>query len=123
MVGVSLNWKVFDGGNNLAEAKRSNAMFVKSSMDLEKAKQEAALELTKAQRAVKLAKNRMTLLELAITEAEESYRLTNDLFEEGTETVVHLLGAEALRSKKQLEYQVAIYQYYIALSNVELQSK
>lgn len=123
MVGVSLNWKVFDGGNNLAESKKSNALFVQSSMELEKAKQEASLELSKAQKAVKLAKNKLQLLDLAIIEAEESYRLTIDLFQEGTETVVNLLGAEVLLSRKRLQYQVAIYKYYIALSNVELQAK
>jgi outer membrane protein TolC len=123
LVGLSLNWKVFDGGNNIAQTKKSKALLIKSNIELEKTKQEASLELSRANRSVTMAKNKLEMLDVAIEESEESYRLTNDSFLVGKETVDKLLIAEMLRSKKKLEYHLALFQYYIALSNVELQSK
>lgn len=123
LVGVALKWNIFDGGHNIASTKKSSALLIKSELEIERAKNHASLSLDKATRTAKTLKLKLETLKLAINQSEKAYSMTYNSFLAGQENIDKVLLYEAMVSRKKLEYQVALYQYYIALSNIQLQSK
>lgn len=123
LVGVALKWNIFNGGHNIASTKKSSALLIKSELEIERAKNHASLSLDKATRTAKTLKLKLETLKLAINQSEKAYSMTYNSFLAGQENIDKVLLYEAMVSRKKLEYQVALYQYYIALSNIQLQSK
>lgn len=123
LVGISLNWMMFDGGNNIASVKSSRKSLEQVTLQLEQTKQQANLELQQAIRDVALYKSKLQLLEQSITQAEEAYRISKNEFEEGLQTVSKLLEVETLLFTKKLEYQNGLYDYHMSCAKVELQAQ
>ncbi|MBB6461761.1 TolC family protein [Flammeovirga kamogawensis] len=120
LVGVSLSWTIYDGGNQIATSQQAKLNWEKATLNLEKEKSKADIELKKSQRKVVTAKTRIEMAEMAKEEAQESYRILSDRYSVGLEKTLDLLAAETVKSEKELAYLNAVFTYNMAVFHLDL---
>ncbi|MEJ8590041.1 TolC family protein [Riemerella anatipestifer] len=115
LVGVQLSWNVFDGMKSNSEIAKQKAEILKTQTEIQQYQKQAELELAKAYRQVQDTDNKVSLTKLAWEQSAEAYRIRKNRYEQGLEKASDLLNTETAMSKKELEYQQAIFEYNIAL--------
>ncbi|MBD0403278.1 TolC family protein [Flammeovirga sp. EKP202] len=120
LVGVSLSWTVFDGGQQMAASQKSKLEWEKATMNFEKEKTKADIDLKKAQRNVVSAKTKINMTEIAKEEALTSFKILSDRYKVGLEKTVDLLSAETTKSEKELAYLNAVFEYNMAVFHLDL---
>lgn len=123
LVGVSLQWSVFDGGARLSAVQKAKAEAQKASLHAQQEQQQAQLALRNAQREVQRYQQRLLTAQAAVDQAQENYRLRTDYFAEGLEQATDLLAAEAKLAQKRLEQLNTLYEYRVALAQLELSAR
>ncbi|TDS14150.1 outer membrane protein TolC [Maribacter caenipelagi] len=123
LFGAELKWNLFEGSKRFGKSQKSKAEYDKSKLQLEQYKSESQLELNKAKRGFKDAKNKLKLTKLALEQSEESLRIRTNRFKQGLEKTTDLLMSETQYSQKQLEYYATIFQHNYALAYVQFLTK
>lgn len=123
LVGVQLSWNLFAGYKNIGKVQKARAEYFKSSAELNQYKRTSQLELNKTTRQLIDAKNKMNLSKLAFEQAQESFRIRQNRFQEGLEKTTDLLMSESLQSKKELEYLQAVFEYNFTQKYMEFLGK
>lgn len=111
LLGAQLSWNVFDGYKSIGKNQKAKADFQKAEAEAEQYKKQSQLELNKANRQLVDAENKVNLSKLAFEQAQESYRIRKNRFEQGLEKTTDLLMAETQQSKKELEFLQAVFEY------------
>lgn len=111
LLGAQLSWNVFDGYKNIGKTQKTKADFQKAEIELDQYKKQSQLELNKTNRQLRDAENKVNLSKLAFEQAQESYRIRKNRFEQGLEKTTDLLMSETQQSKKELEYLQAVFEY------------
>ncbi|HHP7242728.1 MAG TPA: TolC family protein [Cyclobacteriaceae bacterium] len=120
MLGVGINWNLFNGGRNFSNIQKSKATFEKVRLQYEERVEQSNLALKKAQRQLKLSKKRLETALLALQQARESYRIRRNRYNEGLERVTDLLASESTLMNIRLNYLNDLYKYNLALFEIEL---
>lgn len=115
LVGVQVSWNVFDGMKSKSEIEKQKAELFKSQAEITQYQKQSSLELNKAYRQVLDADNKVNLTKQAWEQSAEAYRIRKNRYAQGLEKSTDILNAETLMSKKELEYQQAIFEYNTAL--------
>ncbi|MDK2771185.1 TolC family protein [Flavobacterium haoranii] len=111
LLGAQLSWNVFDGYKSIGKNQKAKADFQKAESEAEQYKKQSQLELNKTNRQLADAENKVNLSKLAFEQAQESYRIRKNRFEQGLEKTTDLLMAETQQSKKELEFLQAVFEY------------
>lgn len=111
LLGAQLSWNVFDGYKNIGKTQKAKAAFQKAEVESEQYKKQSQLELNKTNRQLADAENKVNLSKLAFEQAQESYRIRKNRFEQGLEKTTDLLMAETQQLKKELDYLQAVFEY------------
>lgn len=111
LIGAQLSWNVFDGYKSIGKNQKAKADFQKAEAEAEQYKKQSQLELNKTNRQLADAENKVNLSKLAFEQAQESYRIRKNRFEQGLEKTTDLLMAETQQSKKELEFLQAVFEY------------
>ena len=111
LLGAQLSWNVFDGYKSIGKNQKAKADFQKAEAEAEQYKKQSQLELNKTNRQLADAENKVNLSKLAFEQAQESYRIRKNRFEQGLEKTTDLLMAETQQSKKELEFLQAVFEY------------
>lgn len=111
LLGAQLSWNVFDGYKNIGKTQKAKAEFQKAEVESEQYKKQSQLELNKTNRQLADAENKVNLSKLAFEQAQESYRIRKNRFEQGLEKTTDLLMAETQQMKKELDYLQAVFEY------------
>jgi len=119
LVGAQLSWNIFQGTRNINQVQKAKVELENSELNYQKKIFESRVEIRKAQRGAELAFDQLEIMELAVEQARESYRIRQDRYEEGMESTTDLLAAEANVLKQRLNYLDALYQYHTAIFQVE----
>lgn len=119
VVGFQLQWKLFDGFGNLGRSKQASAQRAKSELMKQQAADKAKMEVRQAQRASKAAVERIRVAELALHQAEESLRITEERFKQGLAKASDLLDKEVALTNSKLRYLKAKYDSNIARFELE----
>jgi outer membrane protein TolC len=115
LVGVQVSWNVFDGMKSKSEIEKQKAELLKSQTEIKQYQKQSELELNKSYRQVVDADNKVNLTKQAWEQSAEAYRIRKNRYVQGLEKASDILNAETLMSKKELEYQQAIFEYNTAL--------
>ena len=115
LVGVQVSWNVFDGMKSKSEIEKQKAELLKSQTEIKQYQKQSELELNKSYRQVLDADNKVNLAKQAWEQSAEAYRIRKNRYAQGLEKASDILNAETLMSKKELEYQQAIFEYNTAL--------
>jgi len=111
LIGAQLSWNVFDGYKNIGKNQKAKAELLKAETETEQYKKQSQLELSKTNRQLSDAENKVNLTKSAHEQAQESFRIRKNRFEQGLEKTTDLLQAETLQSKKELEFLQAVFEY------------
>jgi outer membrane protein TolC len=104
LVGAQLSWNIFDGYKSIGKFQKAKAESQKADIEKDQYKKQSQLELNKTNRQLKDAENKVNLLQLALQQSEEVYRIRQNRFTQGLEKTTDLLQAETQMIQKELEY-------------------
>jgi outer membrane protein TolC len=120
MIGLNLQWNVFNGFQNIASIQKSKAELNHAKVELVKAKSQSKNEIDAAIRDLKTAGKKLNLAETSVEQSEESLRIIKDRYEKGLEKTTDLLNAETAASGARLNYLKTLFFYNVSLFKVEL---
>ena len=111
VVGAQLSWNVFDGYKNIGKMQKAKADFEKATVETEQYKKQSQLELSKTNRQLLDAENKVNLSKLAFEQSQEAFRIRQNRFTQGLEKTTDLLMAETQMAQKELEHLQAVFEY------------
>ena len=120
MVGLNLQWNVFNGFQNIASIQKSKAELNYAELELAKAKSQGKNEIDAAVRDLETAAKKLSLAETSVEQSEESLRIIKDRYAKGLEKTTDLLNAETAASGARLNYLKTLFFYNVSLFKVEL---
>ncbi len=120
MVGASLSWNIFSGYKNAGAVQKANAQLNEARLNYQDYLSQSQIQINSTKRKVELKYNQIKSSKLAKEQAQESLRIRTDRYRQGLEKTTDLLMAEALTSRKKLEYIQSIYNYRQSIFEMEL---
>ena len=111
LVGAQLSWSVFDGFKSIGKLEKAKADFQKSNLENQQYKAQSQFELSKTNRQLKDAENKVNLSKLALEQSLEAYRIRSNRFTQGLEKTTDLLQSETQMAQKELEFLQAVFEY------------
>jgi outer membrane protein TolC len=116
--GIALEWRLFGGGNRLAQTRRFKELIAATDHQALQAQQNIAVLVEQSVSAIDSAKNyyHTTLSSQAL--AEENLRLQTKAFQQGLNTSLDKIDAQFLVTGLQLEAHKALYDYYLAYARL-----
>ncbi len=122
MVGLSLQWKLFNGGQNLGQSKKSKAEYHMAELKYQEYLDKGNMELKQAIRNITVKESQLNSYETAAEQSKESLRIRTDRFKEGLEKTTDLLTSETKYAESELKHLNAIYEYNMAIFRYQLLS-
>ncbi|WP_075590118.1 TolC family protein [Labilibacter marinus] len=122
MVGVNLQWKIFNGGKNLGKISKSKAEYSKAQISYHEYLDKGNMELMQAQRDILVNQSQILTYKTAAEQAQESLRIRANRYKEGMERTSDLLMAEAKSAESKLMHLNALYNYNVSVFKYELLS-
>jgi outer membrane protein TolC len=111
LVGAQLSWNIFDGFKTIGKTQKAKADFEKAEIETEQYKKQSQLELSKTNRQLVDAENKVNLSKLAFEQSQEAFRIRQNRFAQGLEKTTDLLLAETQMAQKELEHLQAVFEY------------
>jgi outer membrane protein TolC len=120
MIGASLSWDIFSGYKNVAKVQKAKAELKIAELDLADYLSKSNMEIKSAKRNIKVAFDRIETSKLAREQAEEAFRIRTNRYKQGLEKTIDVLQAESISLAKNLDYINSLYQYHVAVFQLEL---
>ncbi|MCU4154405.1 TolC family protein [Carboxylicivirga sp. A043] len=120
MVGIKLQWRIFNGGRNLGKYNQTKAYYNKAQIAYQDYVEKENMELSKATRAIAVAESQMITYKMAAEEALESLRIRTNRYNQGLEKTSDLLMAETKAEESVLKKLNAIYNFNVAVFKYQL---
>ena len=111
LVGAQLSWNIFDGFKTIGKTQKAKADFEKAEIETEQYKKQSQLELSKTNRQLLDAENKVNLSQLAFEQSQEAFRIRQNRFTQGLEKTTDLLMTETQMAQKELEHLQAVFEY------------
>lgn len=105
---VGMVWTPFDNVSRAKERAARNEAYAVSKMR-DEASNAIRLQVQKAFNDDQVARNRIQIAKLAVTQSEENLRLVKDQFKQGLATYTQVLDAQTLWNQAHFNYANAIY--------------
>jgi outer membrane protein len=120
LVGVRLQWNIFDGGVKSAALKQAMEEKQAAEYERKQALQQTKLEISGAQDRRRLAQQQYRVAQQASDAAEEGLRIMENRHAEGLATTTDLLSVQVSRLQSRLNVLQALYQYTMEYAAMEL---
>jgi len=120
--GIELQIDLFQGGAKRAALSRERANAEKITALKQAASDAVRLEVRQAYYDQDASRQQVEVARTAISQAQESLRISQDRYDAGLLTITDLLGAEEAARRTQVDYWQAVYQFHISYANLELAS-
>ncbi len=120
MLGIKLQWRIFNGGKNLGKYKHSKANYNKAQISYQEYVDKGTMELSQAMRSIALAESQLLTYRLASEHAKESLRIRANRYDKGLERTSDLLMAETKSEESVLKQLYAIYNYNMAVFKYQM---
>jgi outer membrane protein len=116
---VSVEMDIWDWGENLNGVRKANAQFEQTKSSLTLLVNNIELEVRQSYFKLLSEKEKIKVQEEAVKEAEKNFRDTSLRFKEGVSNNTDVLDAQTLLSQAKTNYYQALYEYNIAVSELE----
>lgn len=104
MVGARLEWDVFHGGKNLGEWRKMKYQHHLLQLTYDEKISESEREIQNIKNRLKVVKKQIELAYLSVLQAEESFKLKSDRYNQGLEKTAEVLKAEAVLFSKKINH-------------------
>jgi outer membrane protein TolC len=119
IAGIGIQFPIFEGFSTLADVKEAKANLRRSQAEIDSMKGQIASEVKQSYLNVKLSEESIIVTTTSKTSAEENLDLVEERFRLGRASAIELAEAEALYSSTNADYVQAIYNYKIAVAQLE----
>ncbi len=120
LVGVRLQWNLFDGGARSAAVRQAAEEKQAAEYERRQALQQTRLEISGAQDRRRVAQQQYRVAQQAAEAAEEGLRIMENRHAEGLATTTDLLSVQVSRHQARLNILQALYQYTMEYAAMEL---
>jgi outer membrane protein len=117
---VSLRWNLFNGFADKARIEESNRMVQRAESLEKRASSAIRLQVRKSYADLDAARQRIDVATAAVTQAEESLRITQNRYEAGMANVTDLLRTETSLLESRTRYLAAVHDQRVAAAQLEL---
>lgn len=119
LVGAKLQWDLFKGFKNVASIQKSQAELSKARLQYEDKVLQNRVEISSAIRSLETAREQVDIAESTVAQAQESYRIRSNRFEQGMERMSDLLTSESTLAQSKLQLASALFNYNVQAAEVE----
>jgi outer membrane protein TolC len=116
---VGLSWSIFDGGNRIARYREAKANLDAAQARVKATELDVSREVEQAQNNVIESQERIQAAQVAVTSAEENFRLAQGRFDAGVGTILELTDAQLALTLAQNTEAQALADYRIALARLD----
>jgi outer membrane protein len=120
LAAVSMRWNLFDGFANRARISGANASHQAAQAQQREAAQRVRLEVFRAWADSRAAEERIAVAAAAVSQAEESLRITKNRYDSGLTTVTDLLRNETALLEARTRRLAAIHDQRVSAAQLEL---
>jgi len=113
-VSLVAQWKLFDWGERSYKQQEARAQLEEIHSNLKAAKDGILLQVTQDFYALKEAVQKVEIARLALEQAEENFRITDDFFDQGMVTHTAYLDASSALLQARNNYVTSLADYRIA---------
>ena len=118
MIGVAFTWNIFDGLNREANVRQAKIAQDMLQIGKEKAENDLSVLVDQLYSQIEDALDNITALNSTMQMSNELLRVRKKSFQEGMATSTEVIDAENLKSKIEIAYLMAYYQYDTALASL-----
>ncbi len=112
--GVQFRWNLFNGFGTNAKVEEADAMINELKYQRQNALNGIRLELESARTEKVSALERLAIFSKAKISAEENFRITKALYDQGSTQLVNLLDAQTTLDNAKISYTTALYDLFLA---------
>ncbi len=120
LFGASLEWKLFNGFADKSRRQEAAHLVAAARAEQKRAESAARLGVRRAYANWRAAEEQIDVAATAVSQAEESLRITRNRYEAGLATITDLLRNETATLETKTRRLEAIYQQRIAAAELEL---
>lgn len=119
-VGLSMKYNVSDGGGTRGRVGQARASLDDLKWQRELMRQGIELEVRQAFYNTQSAQKKIEVMQSAVAQAVESYRIVNNRYKSGLAINVQVLAAETALTEARLKYLSALFDYSVSLEQLAL---
>ncbi len=120
LAAVSLRWNLFNGSADKAHIAETGYLVKRAEFDEQRTDSAIRLQVRQAYAVLKAAQQRIEVAGAAVTQAEESLRITQNRYEAGMNNVTDLLRTETAVLESRTRFLAAIHDQRLAATMLEL---
>jgi outer membrane protein len=119
LVGLTLNWSIFDGGAKIARYKEAKALLEGSRARVRDTELQIWQNVEQSYLNLGATEERIGAARKAVESAEENYQLARGRFDAGVANIIELTDAQLALTQAQSDEAQALADYRIAIANLE----
>ena len=120
LVGAKLEWNIFKGGKNLANIQKATYQKNLAEIQYKEKVSGSQRDLSKVQARIALVKKQVDLSALAVEQAEETFKVRQNRFEEGLERTADVLQAESNLLTKRMNHLQTMNEFQQLVFKLEM---
>ena len=117
--GISASWNIFDGGLTEAQVNEADAAVIKAKEQAAATREEIQLDVRSAYLSLLAAEKNIATTKVAITSAEEDYRIAQVRYAAGVGTNLDVMDASDKLTQAKMNYYRALYEYNTAKASLD----
>lgn len=118
-VGLSLQWDIFKGFQDVGNVQKSRAELVLARANAEKHLRQSRVDFLTALKGYEAAKKKYALSEQALSQATEYLRIIKDRYAKGMEKIADVLNGETTFLNARLQFLQATFEHNMAVYQLE----
>ncbi|MCI0454617.1 MAG: TolC family protein [Candidatus Dadabacteria bacterium] len=119
IAGIGVQFPIFEGFSTLSDINEAKANLRRSQADIEFMKGQILSEVKQSYLNLRLSEESIKVTETSRTSAEENLELVRERYRLGRASAIELAEAEALYASTNADFLQAIYNYKIAVAQLE----
>lgn len=119
VVNVTASWNIYNGASDYSEIIKRNIAIKKAKISLEKLKLDIKLQYENALAKLEVARLNYDTSKLALQQAQENYKITENRFKEGLSDNTDLIDANYLLTSAKQRYSKSYYDKYLAIATLQ----
>ena len=117
--GVNASWNVFDNGLTQASVKSANMALAKAQEEAAQTDDQIRLDVRKAYLGLQAAEKNIQTTSVAVTRAEEDYKIAQVRYSAGVGTNLDVMDANEKLTTARTNYYTALYNYNTSKASLD----
>ena len=117
--GLSANWNIFDNGVTNARVHQADAALIQAQEQAAATNEAIQLEVRQAYLNMLAAEKNISTTQVAVTQAEEDYKIAQVRYSAGVDTNLAVMDAEEKLTEARMNYYTALYDYNTSKASLD----